>query len=229
MRLPRNDFRSIWEIAHVWEGFNPEQTDPENPPEPVADKLQKLIWGYLNAQLSLRYTRGWRVLPDSMFLFFFNLNRTRVHLGEIAVGEKPYDKVFLSGLFVRRGQFLRWCEKEYLTPPKIWAPAVSPADSMGRPAVGKHHNEANDKQSCQAIARTLWDIDARIHPAHMAKSKAVLQYGNGAHYKGENTVKGWVGEVDPLRKERKPGRPPVDASEYLIHLETGALRQDVTE
>lgn len=225
--LPRNDFRSIWELAHLWEGADPDKTDSSNLPAPVVDKLQKMIWGYLNAQLSLRYARGFRVLPENVFLFLFNMNRTRVHLADIAMGEKLYDKKFLSGLFVRRAQFLRWCEKEYLSPPKIWAPASLPADSTGRPAIGKHKNEAIDKQLCQAISRTFWDIDARIHPAHMAKSKAVLQYGNGGQYKGENTVKDWVGEVDPLRKERKPGRPPVDASEYLIDLETGALRQKI--
>lgn len=107
--------------------------------------------------------------------------------------------------------------------------ASLPTDSMVKSAIGKHRNEAIDKQSCQAIARTLWDIDARIHPAHMARSKAVPQYGNGAQYKDENTVKGWIAEVDPSRKERKSGRPPTDPSDYRVNLETGALKQDVTE
>ncbi len=227
--LHPNDFRSLWELAHVWEGYNPDQTDPVNLPEPVVDKLQKLIWGYLSGQLVLRRARGWRVYQHDAHLLLFNINRTRVRLADTVTDDTPYDKKFLSGLFVRRAQLLKWCEKEYLTPPKIWAPASLPADSVGRPAIGKHKNEAIDKQLCQAIARALWDVDARIHPAHMAKSKAVLQYGNGGQYKGENTVKDWVGEVDPLRKERKPGRPPVDASEYLIDLETGALRQKIPE
>ena len=227
--LPTNDFRSIWELAHLWEGYNPEQTDPANLPVPVVDKVQKLIWGFLGSHLALRKAKGWRVPPDNLFLFLFNVNRIRVRLWDIATGERPYDRKFLSGLFVRRAQLLQWCEKEYLAPPKIWAPAFSGSDSAARTAIGKHKNEAIDKQLCQALARTLWDIDARIHPAHMARSKAVLQYGNGAQYKDENTVKGWVAEVDPLRKERKSGRPPTDPSEYRIDLETGALKQDVTE
>ena len=52
--LPTNDFRSIWELAHLWEGYNPEQTDPANLPVPVVDKLQKLIWGFLGSHLALR-------------------------------------------------------------------------------------------------------------------------------------------------------------------------------
>jgi hypothetical protein len=50
-----NDFRSIWELAHLWEGEDPDKTDPAHLPEPVVDKLQKLIWGYLRKQFRLEY------------------------------------------------------------------------------------------------------------------------------------------------------------------------------
>lgn len=43
--LHKNDFRSIWELAHLWAEQDPAITDPENLPEAVTDKLQKLIWG----------------------------------------------------------------------------------------------------------------------------------------------------------------------------------------
>lgn len=65
MMLPRNDFRSIWELAHLWEEADPDKTDPANLPEPVVDKLQKLIWETMRKQFRLRRPGGdWLVQQE---------------------------------------------------------------------------------------------------------------------------------------------------------------------
>ncbi|MEK7153684.1 MAG: hypothetical protein AAB834_07055, partial [Patescibacteria group bacterium] len=74
--------------------------------------------------------------------------------------------------------------------------------------MARHRDEAIDKQLCQAIARTLWDIDPQVHPAHMIKHKAIRRYGNAATYKDDETIRSWIAEVDPLKGQRKAGRPP---------------------
>lgn len=223
--LHPNDFRSIWEVSHLWAGHDPSKTDPENLPDEVIDRLHKLIWGNLGGRLPLRKSAWWRVPNEDIYLFLFNLNRVRVRLRKM-IAENRFDKGTLEKLYVNRSRFIRWCEDEYLVPPKFWAPAplISEQVAGHSQAVGKHKNEEIDRQVCQAIARTLWDFDPHIHPAHMAKHKAIQKYGNGAMYKDEETVRNWIAEVDPLKKERKTGRPPT--VRYFTDMDNGGFSKD---
>jgi len=223
--LHPNDFRNVWELSHLWAGFEPAKTDTEELPEPVVDKLQKLIWGYLRGKISLRRKSGRRVIPDDFWLFVFNLNRTRVRLGN-AVTERCFEKDFLNSLFVMRSEVLRWCADEFLAPPGIWAADLKLTSEAGdsRGIGGRHRDDEINKLLCQAIARTLWDFDARIHPAHMVEHRAIRRYGNAALYKDSETIRNWIAEVDPLRKERKTGRPP--DIRYLIDMGNGGFRAD---
>lgn len=50
------------------------------------------------------------------------------------------------------------------------------------------------------------------------------KYGNGDIYRDPDTVRGWVNEVDPWKKERKTGRPPT--VRYLLDIEKGGLSGD---
>ena len=56
--LHSNDFRTIWELAHLWAGSAPDKTDPQNLPDAVVDKLQKLIWAFMRNKIGLRYKNG---------------------------------------------------------------------------------------------------------------------------------------------------------------------------
>lgn len=223
--LHPNDFRTIWELAHLWAGSAPDKTDPQNLPDAVSDKLQKLIWAFIRNKIGLRRKSGHKVVQEAVLFLMFDLNRTRVRLRE-AVTSRRFEKDFLDSLFVMRSEVLKWCTEEFLSPPGIWAAdtplligAVPP-----KPVSGRHRDDEINKQLCQGIARALWDIDPQIHPAHMAKHQAILRYGNGALYKDEDTVRGWINEVDPMKKGRKTGRPP--AVRYLLDTEKGGLSGD---
>ena len=225
--LHDSDFKSIWDLAHIWEGYDPAKTDPTNLPGPVADKIMKIIWGYIRKKLVIRRRAGGLVPNEAFFLFFIDVNRWRVRLMKIAQTQK-FDREYLSSLFLMRSQVLKWCTEEYIDPPEIWKPAGIQGHAplgVAAAASARHKEEELHKQLCQAIARTLWDIDPRIPPAHLAKQRAVRLYGNGQLYKDEETVRDWIAEVDPRRKERKTGRPPT--IEYRIDLETGGLNKKV--
>jgi len=214
--LNQKDFKSIWEIAHLWEGLDPAVADSETPlPEEVIDKTQKLIWGFLRKQFHLRTPSGRKVFQDVELFLFFNVSRTRVRLIKY-LEQRVYPKSELDQLFIFRSEFLKWCEDEYLDPPAFWQPSLKGRLLEKKSAIGRHANEEIDKQLCAAIAQTLWSIDPNIHPAHMAKSWYIQKLGNGAQYKDEETVKGWIAPYDPLRGQRKSGRPPNE--EYKIDL-----------
>lgn len=63
------------------------------------------------------------------------------------------------------------------------------------------------KKLCQAIARTLWDIDPKMTITNMTKHHAIQEYGSGKYYNAEKTLHRWLSEVDPRDKAKKTGRP----------------------
>jgi hypothetical protein len=63
-----------------------------------------------------------------------------------------------------------------------------------------------DQSLCQAIAKTLWDVFPNMTIEAMTKQASILKYGNGAIYKGKNTLRDWLSPVAP-ENVKKPGRP----------------------
>jgi hypothetical protein len=222
--LHESDFKSVWDIAHLWAGYA-RGADGTELSEPVLDKLQKLIWAFARKQISLRTRSGNRVPNEAMYLFLFDLNKPRAQLFEMRAQQR-YDEAMLDSLFVMRSEVLKWCKEDDLTPPAIWAPGAKTAGGAEgqNVVVGRHREEAIDKQRCQAIAQALWDIDPQIHPAHMINHKAIQKYGNAGQYEDPDTIRSWIVEVDPLRRERKPGRPP--SVRYILDLDNGGLSKD---
>lgn len=209
--FPRSEFRSIWEVAHNWSGLDPLQSSGP-PPEDVQENILKIIWAYIRSKVALRHQkwgRSWRVPVEdiNLLVFFLNLNRARVKLLR-AAQTRQFDKSFLDGIFVMRADILKWCQDEYLEPPPMWKRETTPVETTNKKPSGRHYDEDIDKNRCQAIAMALWDLDPKIHPAHMARSYAVRKFGNGNRYKDDETVRNWIAEVDPVKGSRKAGRPP---------------------
>lgn len=220
MFLESKDFLSIWDIAHRWAGFDPDATDPNHLPEEVAFWMHRVVLAYFSKDLVVRRKSGYRVPDEPEFVFVFNVNIWGTRLWK-CLTKDVFDKKLLSSLYVMRGQVIRWCEKERYPLPTFWIEERPPAEPATKPTINnRRKDETIDRLTCQAIARTYWDIDPQIHPAHLAKAKAILLYGNGKHY-AEDTIKGWIAEIDPLKDQRKTGRPR--DIPYAIDLETGAL------
>lgn len=61
------------------------------------------------------------------------------------------------------------------------------------------------KHMCQAIAKTLWDIDPNLSIKDIRENKAIQQYGDGKLFDMETTLHRWISEVDPreVRRGRK--------------------------
>ncbi|WP_018985965.1 hypothetical protein [Methylophilus methylotrophus] len=227
MFLKGKDYLSIWEVAHRWAGVAPDSTSENSLPEEVQYYIQKIVEGYWNSTLRVRRSNGGRIPRESAPLFFFNLNIWQKHL-EKCFFDNVYDKSKLNNYYINRSELFRMCESEDLDPPDFWKRPKSQSDQEVKAnSTHRPQNEVHDRLVCQAIAKTYWDIDPKIHPAHMAKSRAINLYANGKHYKDESTIKNWITEVDPLKGQRKAGRPKdVD---YLIDLENGVLSPKIIQ
>lgn len=221
MFLKGKDYLSIWELAHRWAGVEVDSTDPSNLPDDVQYLIQKIVEGYWSNNLRLRRANGKGIPRESMFLFFYNMNVWQKVL-ERCLFESEYDKSKLDSYLVRRIDLMRLCEQEDLDPPEFWIRKKQIHPDEAKPGIShRPKDEVVDRLISQAIARVYWDIDPKIHPAHLAQSRAISIYANGKQYKDENTIKGWISEVDPFKNQRKIGRPK--DPDYLIDLKSGVL------
>lgn len=225
MFLKGKDYLSIWDIAHRWAGIAPDSTDEENLPDEVQYLIHKMVEGYWNNSLRIRRSSGYVVPRERLWILIFNINIWQKAL-ERCLFDNEFKKAKLDNYYVKRTELIRLCEKEEIEPPEFWK--RNKPELLQSPKLTINHrpkDEITDRLVCQAIAKTYWDIDPQIHPAHMAKARAIILYANGRHYKDENTIKSWIVEVDPLKDQRKIGRPK-DVN-YLIDLETGVLASKI--
>ena len=210
------DFRNVWGLAHEWAGYAPEKTGDGELPNQVKLNLQRLTTGILNKSLRAQTKRAALFIDDSLFTVLFEAN----HFFKLLYCKwgKSFDKSYLQSIYIRRPNFLEWCEKEKLPYADFWVltQVIENQKVNNRPK-----NEAEDKAVCRAIAKVYWDIDPNIHPSHMVKSKAIRLFGNGNQYKDDKTIKAWIADLDPQQKVRKTGRP--EEIPYKINLETGGL------
>lgn len=69
----------------------------------------------------------------------------------------------------------------------------------------KSRDEFQDKLDCQAIAKTMWDENPSLTIAALTGAAKIAPYAK--KYKGKNTLRDWLSEIDPRPPEKKRGRP----------------------
>lgn len=210
----RQDFLSIWALANAWAEEEPITSSADEIPLEVKRYIGKLILAYFRKELSLRTKDGFRIIGHGTFEKLFDIDKGFEQLWK-CLTQAP-DIAFLDGVYVMRSEVIRWCEAEFIEPPRLWKPVTDNDETPKKKPAGRHYTEEIDKNRCQAIAMAYWDIDPSIHPAHMAKSYAIRKFGNGEMYKDADTVKKWITELDPQAKDRNSGRPPT--APYKIDL-----------
>ena len=216
MYIESEDFRNLWLLAHQWAGYNPDKTDSHNLPSQVQLNLKRLASAVMRRALLARTKKLVIFIDDSLLDMLLSCR----HLYRLFIcrSGKVFNKEYLESVYVSRYDFLDWCEKEKFPNSEFW---VLTQVTENYKASNRPKNEAEDKAVCRAIAKVYWDIDPKIHPAHMSESRAIKKLGNGDQYTDDATIKDWIADLDPLKKERKTGRPR--NIKYKIDLETGAL------
>ena len=114
-----NEFLSIWTIAHEWEGLDPVQTDPNALPTTIKWRINNVILGYYKGDLNLRDDEGFRSIRHWLARVLF-LDNTVDKLWKNLTKTKVNVKL-LDSLYVKRGEVLHWCLREFTDPPPCWA------------------------------------------------------------------------------------------------------------
>ena len=167
MFLEGKDYLSIWKVAHQWADKDPESTKPDALPEEEQDNIFRIIQGFMRDDLTLRKKNGARIADDNPFAIFSFISSI-VRLRKCLI-KHNFDKTYLDSVLVGRGEVLRWCQKEFRTPPNFWMPEEDKLLPTAQP-VEANNNEEDEKTAwyddltprrkhramCLEIARRLW-------------------------------------------------------------------------
>lgn len=214
-------YLSVWEIAHRWLKADPNKTDPENLPFVIQDAIRFLCTLVLERRISIYY-QVYFSSQDSEArgiseLEYMSIPETLPEIKQ-TISDRKYASSALDAIFINRSELFRNSLYNEQPFPDFWLD-----DDFMRSMGGFSNSEPLpvnkdikmvtaresfiDKTVCQAIAKTLWDIDKNINITHMAKHPSILNYGGGKKYVGKNTLRDWLREVAPEHIKNNPGRP----------------------
>lgn len=124
------EFLSVWEIAHQWEGMDPAQTDQENVSPEIKRRISRVLQAYFRKELPLRKPDGYRLTGHHWLHTIFHIDNHHEKLSD-DLGNDKVDMRLMDCLYVRRGEILQWCAREFIDPPPCWAlPAVKPQTEL---------------------------------------------------------------------------------------------------
>jgi len=69
----------------------------------------------------------------------------------------------------------------------------------------KSRDEFQDKLDCQGIAKTMWEENTSLTIAALMRAAKIAPYAK--KYRGKNTLRDWLSEIDPRPPEKKRGKP----------------------
>lgn len=221
------EFLSVWEVAHRWNGFDPTKSRIESIPLPVQDTIRSIASDLRREEVLHPHTENGLIGHRGM-------SARDLHQDlEAALYERRFSHHLLFDVHIARREMPGWCSLHNSELPAFWfTPSQAAAawewhkqyekdeearrlrevgiESTNESASDKeppsNRQSQIDKERCQAIALTLWDINPKYTIAALVKHPSIQRYGNGRQYRPD-TLHLWLAEVDPRDPEKKIGRP----------------------
>lgn len=189
MYLEGKEFKSIWNAAHLWAGYDPESTDPNALPDEVRDHIHWFIVGHFRGELPLR--RKWLYIDCRDESFFNGLLSITTWLKlRRGLSRNAFDKTFLDSLRIARGELIRWCQKEFRVPPPFWMPetnndnqiaSISPDVAEDDSDKDRWYEKLTDRRkqivASLEIAKRLWNENSMQTYEEILKHPAMVRYG----------------------------------------------------
>lgn len=213
-----SNYLSLWEVAHRWHNVDPNKTDSGDLPLTVQDTLRALCSALLNSGLNLYLLEAISATEEQSR---YNKNEIiAIHVPELPPAiercafKREYDKPDLDTYCIFRHDLFEYSIHANTVFPAFWEDEKLITDMGGvfvdalpkEQKPPRPNSSLFDQSLCQAIAKTLWDIHPNMTIEAMTKHPSILKYGNGALYKGKNTLRDWLSPVAP-EHVKKRGRP----------------------
>ena len=127
------DFQTVWRLAHNWVNADPDTSDVNALSPELVQAIHRLMIAMRARHIAARTKSGAIFWDDSFFSNIFDLRHYFKFLRCLKTSK--FDKVYLDSLYVRRGNVLSWCVREYIAPPALWAPKHPSAEQSTDPAL----------------------------------------------------------------------------------------------
>lgn len=218
--LQKMAMMSVWEVGHRWAGFDPDETDPENPPKAVKEMLRELLEA-VSTLLNL-FDKSGREQLDKYVPIIGHIipNKALLRAAEL-LHARQFPKKELDDLYILKTEVEKWCRitgspvpSFWFAPDEVsfheqhlgkgWEPHNLATDDTPKPPA-KQRQDQQDKALVQAAALRIWNDDKSIRIAAMIKRKEIAIDANGKQYVSK-TLHRWLKEVAPA-SAHKPGRP----------------------
>jgi len=122
-------------------------------------------------------------------------------------------------VFFPSKEVVKWAQEKGFSVPPMLLSKMGLSKNNESDKIDSHDNaikgksrtrtESIHKQTCQAIAKTLWDANPTMTIEEIKNHPSIQEHGYGKHYTGKNTLRDWLREVDPRPPEAKTGRKKI--------------------
>lgn len=207
----RQEFLSLWFVAHDWEDLSPESTDAIDIPASIQAHIDSILLACVRQELPLRRSDGYRVVGHTFLHTALGLDKDLERIVAQLYRKTPLDKSFLDDLYVKRSDLLRWCINEFRQPPACWAPAN---DQIATPAIedtdedsswlDKLSQERRRKVACLEVAKHLWKLHPKAEYSDVFHHRTLKEAGLSSVF-SFNSFKKWAKPYAP-EEAKRPGR-----------------------
>lgn len=156
----KEDYQTVWQLAHNWVDADCEKSDSSALSKDLKEAIHRLMSASINRNISVRTRRMIFFTDDSFLSCVLDIRHLRRFWKCLRNNE--FDKTYLDSLYLKRGDVLRWCQNEFLSPPPIWKTkeAINSNDDEADNENNQWHERLTDRQksivTCLEIAKRLW-------------------------------------------------------------------------
>lgn len=212
MYFETTDFMTVWKLGLHWTGRDGQDHKADNLPDDLKVALYRVLHGVIREELSVRNHKGLLFDDKSTIGQLLEVKHT-LRIGR-CIRKGIFDIDYLETLYLKRSEFLRWCEREYLSPPKIWAIAKSEDVSNENYDDSEDENDGwynelterrKERVACLELAKKLWEINPNLSYEQVFNHDVMKQYGKPKVFSLE-AFKKWA---RPFASEyaKRGGRP----------------------
>lgn len=219
MYLDNNDYQTVWRLAHNWAGGDPDTNYADKLPTELTEAIHRLMHAAYNRAILIRNRKRAFFLDESFLSSVFDFNHTNRFLK--CLRKDVFDKAYLDAIYVKRGDVLRWCQKEFYEPPPVWrlaetssAPVLTNESADDDKETDWYENltpARKQRVACLELAKKLWKINPNQTYEEVFRHSDMIQFGNPQVF-SLNSFKKWAREFAP--DPAKIGGRPKETNSY---------------
>lgn len=180
MYIESLDYKSVWELGFAIQSSR----DSDFLSDDIKLNIQRMASAIFRNDLSARGRYLAILGDDSIFTTLIQFK----HLIKLSrcIHKGQFDKNYLSKIYIRRSNFIAWCEKEYIEPPSDWKneshrPQVTAYDSSDDENEG-WYSELTDRRkkrvACLELAKKIWEEHPEWSYEQVYNDAAMKRFGN---------------------------------------------------